>query len=89
MNSDIRSFFSGRGNFSPKKVKKRAPWKKAPPKRTTLTDASEVPITQLKKRPKTVKTEKKSTVIDLNSDINNDPEEPMSSKQKRIIISGY
>lgn len=96
MSRDIRSFFGGAPASSAPVTssEKRKATKKAQTatKRTALTDASEVPITPPKKRPKTVKIEKKSAVIDLDSDINSDPEEPLSSahrnKQKRIIISG-
>lgn len=96
MSRDIRNFFSGTPTSSvpvPSKASKRKATKQQDNKRTSLTDEAERPITPPTKRPRPSKAkDRRPTPIEVESDIDSEPEEPLSSKYrkkaKRIVVSG-
>lgn len=93
-NQDIRNFFGGNGGTSARSAasNKQKTAMKTATKRTAITDEFKAPVTPAEKRPRTIKVEKTVTIIELDSDINSDPEEPLSfkhrNKPKRIIVLG-
>jgi hypothetical protein len=95
---DIRSFFGGKpAKDNAKPVEKKAGKKRgatAAKKRTALTDEAERSLTPPPKRPRTATVQKKVPIVDVESDVDSDPEEPMNSKYRknkaaqRIVSSG-
>jgi hypothetical protein len=99
---DIRDFFNpkpGSSKTQPKaemsKSKKPASKSVQAKKRTAITDEAQNPITPPAKRPKSAKIPERQAIIELDSDVDSDPEAPLSSKfrnkskpKSRVIQSG-